>query len=115
MDTRAGAMYEINALAWPVVYGFAGHVWGAAMGHPWLGVAAGIVAGMATAVPMMRASFYDVEIVAPLLLFGLLLVPAWSRRWYLLAICILPWIRLGLSGLMHRGREKAADPSANGG
>lgn len=105
MDSRAGAMYEINALVWPLVYGFAGHAWGASLGHPWLGVIGGIVLGFATAIPMLAASFYDVELIAPFLLFGLLIVPASFGRWYLVLLCVLPWGRLGLARLLRRSRR----------
>ena len=109
MDPRAGAMYEINALVWPLVYGVAGHAWGAGLGHPWLGTVAGIVLGVLTAVPMLTASFYDVEIVAPFLLLGLFVIPAPLGRWYLLLLCALPWMRLGLARV-RRGRSPTEPP-----
>lgn len=103
-DPRAGAMYQINMLVWPLVFGVAGHVWGAALGHPWPGVAAGVLLGLVTAVPMLRASFYDVEIVAPFLLLGLFVVPPSLDRWYVLIICALPWARLGVAVVLPRAR-----------
>jgi hypothetical protein len=65
---------------------------------------AGVLLGVVTGIPMLRASFYDVEIVAPFLLLGLFLVPASLKRWYVLLPCALAWARLGLAAALPRTR-----------
>ena len=89
-------MYEINFIAWPLVYGMAGHAWGTQVGVPLLGAVFGAVVGFGVAIPMIRALFYDVEILAPFLLILVVLVPGPWRRWYLSSLCLLPWIRLAV-------------------
>ncbi len=99
--TQGGAMYEINFIAWPLIYGLTGYHLGAIYGHPIVGVAVGIFFGIVTAVPMVRSLFYDVEIFAPWLLIPIyIFVSSENRRWYLIALCALPWLRLLLGNIM---------------
>jgi hypothetical protein len=99
-------MYEINFIVWPLVFGVAGHVWGERFGHPLLGLLAGVSLGLMTAVPLVRALYYDVEIVAPFLLLAVLLVPRPVRPWYLAGLCVLPWVRLGLGAVKRRSASR---------
>jgi hypothetical protein len=96
-----GAMYEINLLVWPIIYGVTGYAWGAGPG-----AVLGVVLGIVTAVPMIRASPYDVEILALPLLVPSVFLPRSIRAWYLLALCVLPWARLGLGLLRRRAPPK---------
>jgi hypothetical protein len=96
-------MYEVNFLVWPLVYGVCGHAWGTYWGAPHAGAIAGVLVGFAIGVPMVRASFYDVEIVALPLLLVAFVVPGPWRRWYLVVLSSLPLLRLGV-GMVRGGR-----------
>jgi hypothetical protein len=109
LRSESGAMYEINFLVWPLVYGFTGHILGSMWGHPWIGTIVGVILGFFTAVPMISALFYDVEILAPVLLIVSFFVPRSMRLWVLLGLCALPWVRLAGRGVAGLVKKQAGD------
>ncbi|GMR12607.1 MAG: hypothetical protein BMS9Abin29_0797 [Gemmatimonadota bacterium] len=105
--STAGAMYEINMLIWPAIYGVTGHALGSVFGLGWLGAIVGVVLGYVTGAVMMRMLFYDVEILAPLVFVPIMiLVPAPARLWLMGAVSISPWVRMIPRAVA--GRTKAA-------
>ncbi|MGD2135853.1 MAG: hypothetical protein PVF27_06815 [Gemmatimonadales bacterium] len=103
-----GAMYEINAIIWPAVYGVTGYVLGGLVGSAMVGAVVGAVLGVGTALPLIRAAFYDVELIAVVLLVSAFFLPPGLRPWFLLGVCTTPWLRLGLDRLRAR---RPAPPS----
>ena len=115
-----GAMYELNLLVWPLVYGTAGHAIGVGFGVPWVGAAIAAIPGVATGLVMAREAFYDVEILAIAGLASVwFLATEATAVWFYLALCVVPWARLWLARAAARedepddqgrdGRESAND------
>jgi hypothetical protein len=96
---QRGAMYEINLLIWPALYGYTGWLWGAQAGWPVTIAIAAVVAGFVVGVSMMNINPY---VLGPLVAWAALLLPwfidAGTWRWVALALCLsaLPVIAIGL-------------------
>jgi hypothetical protein len=96
---QVGAMYEVNAIIWPAVYGYTGWLWGAAYGWPVAGAIAAVVLGFAVGALMMMINPYGVTLFVPwffIILPWFLEAETW--RWTALALCAapLPVIAAGL-------------------
>ena len=109
---QAGAMHEINYVVWPAVYGTTGYLIGALAGGAWIGAAVGAILGVAVAIVYSTRPFFDVELMAPLMLIAsFFLISSPWRPWTGLAICTLPWLRMGLSRLADRERSTGTGKS----
>lgn len=92
---QIGAMYEINLIIWPALYGYTGWLWGTEIGWPILITAACVALGFVVGGLMMNINPYGAE----MLQLYLLLVLPWFLdgevwRWTLLIMCIVPLPRL---------------------
>jgi hypothetical protein len=96
---QRGAMYEINLIVWPALYGYAGWLWGAAYGWPVAGTLLALAAGVPVGVLTMTVNPYGAALLA---VPAALLLPWWldaeTWRWVALALCAapLPTVVLGL-------------------
>jgi hypothetical protein len=104
-----GAMYEINLLVWPAVYAVAGATWVGRLGDAgaWIGAIVGIVLGVLTAAPLISRLYYDIEILAPLLLGATWLLPVHVRPAWLAGLCVAPWIRIAIGDALARRRPRS--------
>ena len=88
---QRGAMYEIHLTLWPVLYGYAGWLWGTELGWPVAGAIGAVVAGFAVGMAVMTVNPYSAMLSA---LWLLAIVPwfveAEAWRWTVLALCLLP-------------------------
>lgn len=96
---QAGAMYEVNAIIWPAVYGYTGWLWGTEYGWPVAGTIAAVVLGFAVGALVMVINPYGVTLLVPwffIVLPWFLEPETW--RWTALALCAapLPVIAAGL-------------------
>lgn len=97
---QRGAMYEVNLLIWPALYGYTGWLWGSQLGWPVLLALAAVALGFAVGVFMMNVNPY---VLGPLAAWAALLLPwfldAETWRWTALALCVspLPVIAAGLA------------------
>jgi hypothetical protein len=96
---QTGAMYEVNAVIWPILYGYTGWLWGAVLGWPVTVTIAAVLLGFAVGVLMMMINPYGVTLFVP----WLFLILPWfldteTWRWTALALCAapLPIIAAGL-------------------
>lgn len=95
--SQSGAIYQINFIVWPVIYGLTGFHTGSLSGSfpRVFGAVAGAIIGFVAVIPLARAMFYDVEAAAPVsVALVYIFVPVDRRIWFLMGICLLPGVRL---------------------
>ena len=85
-------MQEVNALVWPVLYGYTGWLWGGL-----IGALCGALAGLLVGVLTMRVNPFGPELFALPLALGLpWLLGAETWRWTALVLSAVPLPRLAV-------------------
>lgn len=96
---QRGAMYEVNLLVWPALYGYTGWLWGAPTGWPLAVTIAAALSGVVAGILVMRINPYGIVGIVALLALALpWFLDAEIWRWTALALCAapLPVVALGL-------------------
>jgi hypothetical protein len=93
MRRSSGAMYEVNFLIWPALYGYTGWLWGAFLGWPVTGALLAVAAGLVVGALVIAVNPYGVGLFVPWLALALpWFLEADTWRWTALALCAVPLV-----------------------